>query len=87
MSRKEPRRTCVGCRTEREKQELRRVVRTPDGAVCVDSGGRMPGRGAYVCPNPECLDRAVRSRALERALRGPVAPEIVQALRQSVSES
>ena len=66
---------CVGCRTMKEKRSLVRVVRTADGGAIVDPTGRMNGRGAYVCPDPECLKKAVKSRALERALEVSVTQE------------
>ena len=66
----EPRRTCVGCRTTRAKPELARVAATPDG-VSVDPDHTLPGRGAYLCPDPRCLDRVERAggQPLRRALR------------------
>lgn len=67
-----PRRTCVGCRTTRAKPELVRIAATPDG-VRVDPDQALPGRGAYVCPDPRCLDLVERAggHTLRRALRTP----------------
>lgn len=67
-----PMRTCVGCREERPKRELLRIVRSPDGTVDFDPTGKRSGRGAYICPKPECLEAARRGRQLERALERPV---------------
>ena len=61
-------RTCVACRTEAPKRALVRIARTPDGRAVLDVTGRLPGRGAYLCLNLECLKRARRSRALKAAL-------------------
>ena len=69
MQKKIPMRQCMGCRERKPKKELVRVVRSPEGTVSVDLRGKAPGRGAYICPDPECLKKAVRSRALERNLR------------------
>ncbi len=74
-------RQCVGCRTRRPKRELVRVVRSPEGEISIDSRGKKPGRGAYVCRDPECLKKAIRSRALSRALDAPVPEEIFDLLR------
>lgn len=85
--RKLPERTCVGCRTVRPKMEMVRVVRQPDGTVDLDTGGKMPGRGAYVCPDAKCLDEAVKRKALDRALRVPVDPDVLARLRERLSVS
>ena len=74
MQKKIPMRQCLGCREMKPKKELIRVVRSPEGAVSIDFRGKMPGRGAYVCPREECLSKAVKSRALERAF-GVKLPE------------
>ncbi len=76
-----PIRTCVGCRSARPKRELLRIARTPDG-VQADPDARLPGRGAYVCPDPSCLVAARRRKAtaLRRALRGAGEHEVDQAL-------
>ena len=70
--RREPVRTCVGCRDEAGKRGLIRLVRGPDGAVRADPTGRAHGRGAYLHADPACFDAARRRRALERALRAEV---------------
>lgn len=60
---------CVGCREMKEKRDLIRVVRSPEGIVSLDPGGKKPGRGAYLCRNEACLKRAVKQRQLERQLQ------------------
>lgn len=80
MSKKIPMRMCVGCRTMKEKRSLVRVVRTPEGGAKVDPTGKMNGRGAYVCPDPECLKKALKTRALDRALETAVSPEVTERL-------
>ena len=57
MPKKIPMRQCVGCREMKEKRQLIRVVRSPEGEVSLDFKGKKPGRGAYVCPDPERLKR------------------------------
>lgn len=86
MPKKIPIRQCVACREHREKPLLARVVRTPEGAVVYDSRGKVPGRGAYLCPNEACLEKAVKSRALSRALETEITPEIYETLRQQCRE-
>ena len=58
----------MGCRERKAKRELIRVVRSPEGEVSLDFGGKNTGRGAYICPNSECLKKAIRSKALDRSL-------------------
>ena len=78
--RKVPVRQCVACRTHREKTALIRVVRSPEGAVNLDSVGKKPGRGAYLCRQPECLKKARKIRALERAFGVNLPDEVFDAL-------
>jgi len=80
VPKKIPIRQCLGCREHRPKNELIRVVRSPEGEVSLDFRGKKPGRGAYLCPDPRCLTRARKSRALERAFSAPVPPEVYEAL-------
>ena len=77
---KTPMRMCVGCREMKEKRELIRVVRSPEGEVSLDPGGKKSGRGAYVCRNADCLKRAIRQKQLERQLDVTLPPETTEAL-------
>lgn len=78
--RKIPQRQCVGCREMKDKKELLRVVRTPEGDIRLDGRGKASGRGAYVCPNVTCLKKARKSKALERALDTPIPEAVYDAL-------
>ena len=78
--RKIPQRQCVGCRTMRDKKELIRVVKTPEGEIVLDTTGKKSGRGAYVCPAAECLKKARKSRALERAFSLAIPDEVYDGL-------
>ena len=80
-------RQCVGCREMKPKKELIRVVKSPEGQVSLDFRGKLPGRGAYVCPDPACLARARKSRALERAFETALPPEVWQALEEQMKEA
>lgn len=82
--RKIPQRQCVGCRTMKNKRDLFRVVRSPEGEISLDFVGKKSGRGAYVCPNVECLRRARKSRALERAFGMSIPPEVYAALEKEM---
>ena len=80
MQKKIPMRQGVGCREMKAKKELVRVVRSPEGDISLDFRGKAPGRGAYVCPQAECLRRAIKSRALERGLDCQIPQEIYDQL-------
>ena len=64
----------------KDKKALLRIVKTPEGEILLDSTGKKSGRGAYVCPDPECLKKARRSKALERAFDTAIPPEVYGAL-------
>lgn len=82
---REPGRTCLGCRRQRPRAELIRLVRGPDGAACFDLEGRLPGRGAWVCPAPGCLD-AIAPGALGHVLHAPVRLPSPAARRLELAE-
>ena len=82
MAKKIPMRQCVGCREMKPKKELIRVVRSPEGDISLDFHGKKPGRGAYVCPDPECLRKAQRAKALERSLEVPIPDEVYERRRR-----
>lgn len=78
--RKIPMRQCTGCRQMFEKRSLLRIVRTPSGEIALDSKGKLPGRGAYICKNPECFRKSKKTGSLERAFGCPVPDEIYEGL-------
>ena len=84
QQKKIPQRQCMGCRERKEKRELIRVVRAPDGGVSLDFRGKAPGRGAYICPNPECLKKALRSKALDRSLEVTIPEEVYGRLQKEM---
>ena len=84
MPKKIPMRQCTGCREMKPKLELIRVVRAPDGGISLDFRGKAPGRGAYVCRDVQCLKKAIKSRALERAFGVEIPQEVYDALTQQM---
>ena len=82
--RKIPQRQCLGCREMKNKKDLIRVVRSPEGEISLDFKGKKPGRGAYVCPEPGCLAKAKKGRALERAFETAVPGEVYDLLEQQM---
>ena len=84
MQKKIPQRQCMGCRERKAKREMIRVVRGTDGNVSLDFGGKMNGRGAYICPNPECLKKAQRAKALERSLEVTIPEEVYERLSKEI---
>ncbi len=86
MPKKIPMRQCAGCREMKPKKELVRVVRSPEGVISLDFRGKAPGRGAYVCPNLECLRRARKARSLERSLDTAIPAEVYDALEERMAQ-
>lgn len=86
MPKKIPMRQCLGCREMKPKRELIRVVRSPEGDVSLDFRGKKPGRGAYICPEPECLKRVRKSNALGRAFGMKIPEEVWDALEQQMEQ-
>ena len=84
MQKKIPQRQCMGCRERKAKRELIRVVRSPEGEVSLDFGGKKNGRGAYICPNLECLKKAIRSKALDRSLEVTIPEEVYARLEKEM---
>ncbi len=76
MPKKIPMRRCMGCNEQREKKDLIRIVRTPEEKIVLDRTGRMNGRGAYICNDPECLKKVEKKKSLNRAFKMPVPQEV-----------
>lgn len=84
MQKKIPMRQCLGCREMKPKRELIRAVRSPEGEISLDFKGKLPGRGAYLCPDPECLKKVVKAKALERAFSSQIPDEIYEQLQKQM---
>ncbi len=88
MSKKKriPLRKCVGCQEKQEKKALVRIVRTPEGKILHDKGGKMAGRGSYICPKSSCLEKALKNKGIERALGGKIESELAEQLKETLPE-
>ena len=84
MQKKIPQRQCMGCRERKDKRAMIRVVRCTDGEVRLDFSGKLNGRGAYVCPDKTCLQKARKTKALERALETPIPEEVYDRLEKEM---
>ncbi len=81
-----PMRMCTGCSQMKPKKELIRVVRSPEGEISLDETGKKSGRGAYLCPEAECLKKAVKSRRLDRTLQCTVPEEVYRSLEEQLGK-
>lgn len=84
MQKKIPMRQCLGCREMKPKRELIRVVRSPEGEIGLDFKGKAPGRGAYICSSPDCLKKAIKTKALERAFSAQIPTEVYDKLNEEM---
>ena len=83
-SKKLPMRKCVGCQEMKSKKEMIRVIRTSQGEFLLDATGRKNGRGAYLCPSKECLEKAVKNNGLERSFKQAIPKEVYEALEKEM---
>lgn len=83
-TRKIPMRTCIGCREQKPKKELIRVVRNKENQIFIDLTGKANGRGAYLCRSKDCLDKAIKSKALNRAFSAEIDKETYEKLKESI---
>ncbi len=81
-----PMRQCLGCNAHKEKRELVRVVRLPDGGVVLDTKGKTSGRGAYICPKPSCLKKAMKTKRIEHILECEIPEELYAAMEKKIAE-
>jgi hypothetical protein len=86
MGKNIPLRKCLGCDEMLGKKGLVRVVRTKDGGVSIDPTGKMSGRGAYICNDKNCFEKAVKKKSLERALKCAIPPELYESLKERISD-
>lgn len=85
VAKKVPMRQCTGCREMRSKRDMIRVIKTAENEICIDATGRKNGRGAYICPNMDCLKQAMKNRGLERSLKTAIPETVYQQLEEEMS--
>jgi predicted RNA-binding protein YlxR (DUF448 family) len=79
-----PQRKCLGCMESFPKKDLIRVVRTPEGEVCIDLKGKMSGRGAYICKKEACLKKAIKSKRIQTNLEVTISDELIESLSKEL---
>jgi predicted RNA-binding protein YlxR (DUF448 family) len=84
MAKKIPFRMCAGCGEMKSKKEMIRVLKTPEGEIVIDATGKKNGRGAYICSSVECLQKAVKTKALERSLKVNIPKELIETLEKEL---
>ena len=86
LKNKVPQRKCIGCNESKPKKELIRIVKTPEDEILLDSTGRANGRGAYICNNLECLQKAVKTKGLNRAFKMNVDTDVLIKLSEEMAK-
>ena len=81
-----PQRTCIGCNTVKNKNELIRIVKNKENEIKIDKTGKMNGRGAYICDDIKCLEKAIKTKKLERVFETSIDEEIYENLRGAISD-
>lgn len=81
-----PQRTCIGCNTQKNKNELIRIVINKEGSIFLDNTGKANGRGAYICNNIECLEKAIKTKRLERSFETTIRNDIYSDLRNEIAK-
>lgn len=85
-TKKVPLRQCVGCGEMKSKKEMIRILKTENEGIVVDAAGRKNGRGAYICPSPECMKKAVKSRGLDRSFKMAVPGDVYELLEKEMEK-
>lgn len=85
-AKKVPQRQCVGCGKMKNKKEMIRILKTPEGTFTLDTTGRKNGRGAYLCPCMECFRKAVKGRGLERSFKMAIPKEVYETLEKEMEQ-
>lgn len=84
MNKKIPARRCVACNEQKEKNNLLRIVRTPEGNIEIDQTGKKNGRGAYICKNIDCLNKIIKSKRLEKNLDISIDDDFYEEIRRTI---
>lgn len=84
MNKKIPMRQCVGCGEMKNKKEMFRVIKTAEDEILLDTTGKKNGRGAYICPDGDCLKKAIKTKGLERSLKTAIPQEVIENLTKEM---
>ena len=87
VTRKIPQRQCLGCGEMKDKKSMLRVIKTPEGEILLDATGRKNGRGAYICADMNCLNKAIKSKGLERSLKCQIPSDVYEALKKELEKT
>ena len=85
-NKKIPMRQCIGCGEMKPKKEMLRVIKTAEDEIILDTTGRKNGRGAYICPNSGCLQKAIKGKGLERSFKMPIPKDVYELLTKEMEE-
>ena len=85
-NKKIPMRQCIGCGEMKPKKEMIRVIKTAEDEIILDTTGRKNGRGAYICPGGECLQKAIKCKGLERSFKMPIPKDVYEMLTKEMEE-
>ena len=87
MQKKKPERTCIVCKTQREKNDLLRIVKSKEGIIEPDITGKKNGRGAYICKNEDCLNKLIKTKKLEKVFEKEISLELYEDTRSLIINS
>ena len=82
---KQPQRTCMGCNQKKDKKDLIRIVINKEQNIAIDKTGKLPGRGAYICDNTECLNKAIKNKKIEKAFEIKIDENLYNEIRDAIS--
>lgn len=85
-NKKIPMRQCIGCGEMKPKKEMLRIIKTAEEEILLDTTGRKNGRGAYICPDRECLKKAVKGKGLERSFKMAIPKDVYEMLTKEMEE-
>ncbi len=85
-NKKIPMRQCIGCGEMKPKKEMLRIIKTAEEEILLDTTGRKNGRGAYICPDSECLKKAVKGKGLERSFKMAIPKDVYEMLTKEMEE-
>lgn len=86
MMKKIPQRMCLGCQQMKSKKELIRIVKNSENEINVDTIGKKAGRGAYICPNIECLEKVIKQKRLEKAFEQKIEDSVYETLKEELTK-